>query len=330
MSSYATRLFTTKVLLLAAVLGWPLAASAEPVLVDVQKIWDQAPHNAFTDLVRHKDRWFCVFREGQGHVSPDGAIRVLVSADGKKWESAALLKSATADLRDPKLTLTPQGRLQLSAAGALHQPMGHTHQTYTWFSDDGVHWGDAQKIGEPDFWLWRITWHGDTAYGVGYGCGKEKSVRLYRSKDGVNFQTHVPTLFNEGYPNETALVFLPDQTCLCLLRRDEKPSTGLLGTSKPPYAEWSWQDLGVRIGGPNMIRLPDGRLLAVVRLYDGKVRTSLGSVDPKDGKFHELLALPSGGDTSYAGLAFHDGLLHVSYYSSHEGKTNIYLARIKP
>ena len=37
----------------------------------------------------------------------------------------------------------------------------------------------------------------------------------------------------------------------------------------------------------------------------------------------------SGGDTSYPGLVWHDGLLWMSYYSSHEGKTSIYLARIR-
>ena len=36
-----------------------------------------------------------------------------------------------------------------------------------------------------------------------------------------------------------------------------------------------------------------------------------------------------GGDTSYPGLLWHDGVLWVSYYSSHEGKTSIYLARVK-
>ncbi len=46
-------------------------------LVDVRRIWDRAPHNAFTDLLRFRGRWFCVFREGTAHVSPDGALRVL-------------------------------------------------------------------------------------------------------------------------------------------------------------------------------------------------------------------------------------------------------------
>jgi hypothetical protein len=47
------------------------------------------------------------------------------------------------------------------------------------------------------------------------------------------------------------------------------------------------------------------------------------------GRLTEFLKLPSGGDTSYAGLVWHEDLLWVSYYSSHEGKTAIYLAKVK-
>ena len=48
-----------------------------------------------------------------------------------------------------------------------------------------------------------------------------------------------------------------------------------------------------------------------------------------DGGYEPRLTLPSGGDTSYAGMVWHADLLWVSYYSSHEGKTSIYLARVK-
>jgi hypothetical protein len=41
------------------------------------------------------------------------------------------------------------------------------------------------------------------------------------------------------------------------------------------------------------------------------------------------LQLPSGGDTSYPGLVWHDDFLWVSYYSSHEGKAKIYLAKLR-
>jgi hypothetical protein len=200
-----------------------------------------------------------------------------------------------------------------------------------WFSRDGTDWGDGHEVGEPDFWLWRVTWHKNAAYGVGYGTAGRKDVRLYQSRDGVAFQTLVERLFEEGYPNESALAFLDDGTCLCLLRRDEASRTGQLGISRPPYTTWSWRDLGVQIGGPQMIRLPqpDGRLVAGVRLYEGRVRTALGWIDPKAGTFREILSLPSGGDTSYPGLVWQDGLLWVSYYSSHEGKTSIYLAKVR-
>lgn len=307
----------------------PVATAQDAQLVDVQKIWDQAPHNAFTDLVRHQGKWFCVFREGKAHVSPDGALRVITSADGKEWKSAALIESETADLRDAKITVTPQGKLMLSGAAALHDRSQHTHQSLAWFSDDGRQWSQPTKIGDPDYWLWRATWQDGKAYSVGYGTRKEtRGIRLYRSDDGRDYDVLVKDLFAEGYPNETCLVFHKD-TCYCLLRRDGKPNTALLGVAQPPYTKWEWKDLGRRIGGPNMIRLPDGRWVAAVRLYDGGARTSLCWLDPQAGKLAEFLKLPSGGDTSYAGLVWHDDLLWVSYYSSHQGKTSIYLARVR-
>ena len=69
--------------------------------------------------------------------------------------------------------------------------------------------------------------------------------------------------------------------------------------------------------------------MAAGRFYDGGARTSLAWLDAERGKLTEFLKLPSGGDTSYPGLVEHDSLLWVSYYSSHEGKTSIYLARVK-
>src|SRR6266540_1933395 len=96
--------------------GCPFTADAaqnDAQLVEARKIWDRAPHNAFTDLVRFKDRWFCVFREGQAHVSADGALRIITSKNGRDWTSTALIKRAEGDLRDAKI-----------AFGALDQRSG--------------------------------------------------------------------------------------------------------------------------------------------------------------------------------------------------------------
>lgn len=306
----------------------PSRAYEEARLLEVRMIWDKAPHNAFTDLIRFKGRWFCVFREGKAHVSPDGALRVITSKDGRVWTSTALIVYPKADLRDAKITITPDRRLMLSGAAALHQP-GAKHQSLVWFSKDGIGWSEPIKIGDPNFWLWRSTWHKRTAYGIGYGTADRRLIRLYASRDGSKFNTLVENLLDRNYPNETSILFREDDSALCLLRRDGQELSGLLGHSRPPYVDWSWQDLGVRIGGPHMIRLPDGRFIAALRLYDGRTRTSLMWLDPEAGKLTEFLKLPSGGDSSYAGLVWHDNQLWVSYYSSHEGKTQIYLARVK-
>jgi hypothetical protein len=280
-------------------------------------------------LIRFKGQWLCVFREGSSHVSPDGALRVIGSDDGKSWSSLALLTHPKADLRDAKITTTPDGELMLSGAGALHRPAEFKHRSLAWFSRNGKDWGDPVQIGDPNMWLWRTTWHSKTAYSIGYDTDGENFVRLYTSQDGRAFTPLVQKLFDQGHPNETSMVFLPDDSALCLLRRDGNPGTGELGVSHPPYTVWEWRDLGVRIGGPHLLRLPDGRVVAAIRLYDGGVRTSLAWLDARTGTLREFLKLPSGGDCSYAGLAWYEDLLWVSYYSSHETKTSIYLAKVR-
>ena len=46
------------------------ATAAEPKVVSVKKIWDLGKHNAFTDLIRFEDKWWCTLRESETHASP--------------------------------------------------------------------------------------------------------------------------------------------------------------------------------------------------------------------------------------------------------------------
>ena len=270
----------------------PVDQGVQPgaTLVDYARIWDEAPHNAFTNLIRYKNEWFCVFREGQGHVSADGALRVITSKDGEVWTSAARITSDTADLRDAQICVTPDNKLMLSGAAALHQPADARHQTMAYFSEDGRTWSEAVPIGEKDLWLWRVTWHGDTAYGIGYTTGDKwptRFTRLYQSADGKQFDVLVDKLRDKEYTNESQIVFTADDTAYCLLRRDEKAprnTEGLFGTARPPYTDWTWKDVGMKIGGPAMLQIPrrpPGGGGPAIR-HQGAHRPVLGG--PRDGQ----------------------------------------------
>ena len=268
----------------------------------------------------------------RGHVSPDGALRVITSADGVAWESAALLKSPSEDLRDAKLSITPDGQFMLGGAGARRQDKHESHQSYAWFSRDGRSWSEALPVADPDYWLWRVTWHKGVCYGIGYDCRNESNIRLYRSEDGRRFTDP------RGQPAPRRRIPTRPRSCSCPTTRPcacsaaTRPSRPT-ATARARPSRRTWSGPGrTRAGGsagrtcsacPTAGSWPRcGCTTAACGLRcAGSIRDS--------GRLDECLALPSGGDTSYAGLVFHDGLLWVSYYSSHEQKTSIYLAKVK-
>ncbi len=313
-----------------------------PELVSVSKIWSESPHNAFTDLARFDGRWFCTFRESAAHVGGDGKIRVLTSRDGERWESAALLSEAGIDLRDPKLSVTPDNRLMLAMGGSVYEGKKLVgRQPRVAFSKDGHAWTTPRRVLEEGDWLWRVTWHKGHAYGIAYrstsrnaatsSAAADWSVRLFESTDGITYRLVTP-LAVTGQPNEATVRFLKNGDCVALVRREGpgEDRAAWIGQSSPPYRDWQWRSAGMQIGGPNFIVLPGGKMIASGRQYGGKTtsnktfvgRMSLDAVKPE-------LLLPSGGDCSYPGLVWHDGLLWVSYYSSHEGKSAIYLAKVQ-
>ena len=302
-----------------------LTACAEPTIVEVNKIWDQAPHNAFTDLVRFKDTWYCTFRESDAHVGGNGKIRILTSTDRSAWESAALIEETGIDLRDPKLSVTPENALMMLAGGSVYEGEKLVgRQPRVAFSAEGRTWTPTERIMREGDWLWRVTWHDGRCYGVSYSA--DGNLYLASSADGRQYEI-VTVWCLQGRANETTLRFKDDGTMVALVRRDGDPGEGLIGHSNPPYTAWTWAITAHRIGGPEFIILPDGAMWAAGRYYPGGATTRLFRMTADN--IEPVLELPSGGDTSYPGMVWHDGLLWVSYYASHEGKTSIYLANIK-
>jgi hypothetical protein len=310
-------------------------------LVSVKKIWDHAPHCAFGDILRFQDRWFVVFREGLGHAprpgqEDDGKLRIIVSTDGAAWESAALIAEKGIDLRDPHLSTTADGRLMIVAGGSEY-PKGlyQGRQPRVMFSQDGHRWSEPRRILEQGHWLWRVTWHKGRAYGVSkYGSpskempGNPRRVNLVTSRDGVNWELIQELKVPGG--DETSVRFLSDGRMVALMRRSVEDGMAMIGVSSPPYTEWQWTKSGYFIGGPNFTVLPDRRMVGGGRLYPGgdrsKPQTALANMTTTS--YEPTLVLPSGGDSSYPGFAWHKGLLWTIYYSSHEGQTSIYLAKV--
>lgn len=307
--------------------GLRIVGGSEPRLVSVEQIWDQAPHSAFTDLIRYRGRWWCTFRESEAHMHFIGTIRLLVSDDGEEWSSAAEIVEEGIDLRDPKLSIMPDERLMLLVGGSVYE--GRNYQTRSprvFVSDNGFEWSAHARPLAEDHWLWRITWHD----GVGYAISKlgegENPRRgfLYKTYDGREWSwvTELRPPDGSWTVSETTLRVMPDGEMLALIRPD------WIGRSSPPYTEWSFAQLEQKIGGPNFILLPNGELWAAARCTDigGERVTGLARMDRT--AFELALVLPSGGDNSYPGLVWHEERLWVSYYSSHEGKSSIYIAKV--
>jgi len=310
---------------------------SQPVDIKTEKIWDQAPHNAFTDLIQFRDAIYCTFREGSGHVpGTNGKIRILKSYDAKKWISAGLLEKDGYDLRDPGFAITAQGNLMVLMGGSVYENKKLLSRTcqVSFYDSSAETFSSPQPIKtdqgmKSDFnWLWRVKWQNNKAYGVVYDWQDTGSqISLVSSENGIDYSL-VRTFDIGGRPNETALRFMSDGSLILLVRREDKNQNGLIGISKFPYQDWEWVDTGYKLGGPNFIITPAGKLIIGTRTYskDGSHTGLLGT--DESGKFRLLTEFPSGGDTSYPGMIIYKNKLIVSYYSSHEGKTSIYLAKI--
>lgn len=330
------------------------------VSIKVDKIWDNGMYNAFTSLVRYNGKYYIAFREETGHIWGDddkaeGKIRILESRNGRKWESVALFSVDGHDLRDPNLTITPDGRLMLSMFKALYVGRNRlSGVSMVAFSSNGRTFSEpATVVMDNEYktgfdWIWKIAWGKDengqdAAYGVCYSGiprsdnGLESGMNntcLVKTYDGINYSLVCKLPFApEEAANETAPLFLPDGRLALWVRREKLDGHGHWGVSSAPYTDWSFKDMGMRLGGPYLCNLDESTIIACSRSYNMKTsyRTVLMTCGA-EGDFHEVCFLPSGGeagDTAYAGMIKVGDELWVSYYSRKGAKKpSIYLARM--
>lgn len=309
--------------------------SLPPLLVSCQKVWDYGDHNAFTDLVFAFGKFHLAFRESDSHEKGlNGIIRILTSQDGSAWEMSASMEVEGLDLRDPKLSVMPDGKLMLLCGAVKWDKEGNKVfiDTLVSFCDERHEFSPFVQVLDRNQWLWQIVWHQGVGYGVSYQTAKEaeKEITLWETEDGLCYK-RINVFKHPGKPNETVTRILPNGTMVLLTRRNEPSSaSALLGAAIFPYQDFVFKPIGYFLGGPNFLIFSDNEMWISGRaMYLSPYHFTTKTVlirSASDG-FRRELILPSGGDTGYPGLLYHEGYLWISYYSSHEGKAAIYIAK---
>ncbi len=331
-------------LLLALIpVGSHSADSVEPPRVklsNVRRAFDNGEHNAFTDLIRWKDRYWLTFRScAEGHpVSSKGAVIVLSSPDANVWTEVHRVTVPGHDTRGPHfLAFDEKLFLYVGAIYVNDTPeedlssMNPKNFGCTSFTGDGETWSDPTPLtGTKEYFIWGAASHNGKAYLSGrrtkripHGTdpGKFESVgetALLESSNGLDWK--VASVYHQDRGDETSFLFEPNGDLVAVTRRGGPYKARLL-RSKAPYQEWVHKDFPFFIGGPLIKQWGDRYIVGGRRNSKEGKKTGLWWLHGDE--LRSLAILPSGGDNSYPGFAAVDdehGV--VCWYSSHEKDEN--------
>ena len=314
----------------------------------MERVYGDGRHNAFTDLVHWNGQYYVCFRHAESHMSLDGEIRVMRSADLHAWEPCGTVDTAGDD-RDPHLS--PAGDRLYVFFGTwdiVHQPGNKlpdrsSVRSYCAYTTDGATWSKVEGTYEPGWWLWRVSHH-DSAGQEGAGqdghffsaaytavrpVPTARETRLLQSPDGVNW-TLVSTVTRERMAGEADLYFEPDGSIWLISRTGDKAGGAMFSRSDPSRANWTAADLGVLVHSPVIAPWKDRLFVAGRGRAGEKSVTKIWEIlnahgSPEKAELREIITLPSEGDTAYPGLLADPASLEtdspaffVTWYSQHE------------
>ena len=313
-----------KILLIILIAACSLNAQNLVKPPEVRQVFANGKHNAFTAMRRFKGELYLAFRAGDGHNSATADVLVLRSKDGKEWQQTFKFDVAKDD-RDPQMVVTDQRLF-------LYVPAMNGKELTTWlmYTDDGQKWSDAVKIYEPQFILWKPCVHDGVFYSTAHkkdetSGGKGREVHFVKSADGINWEK-VSTIRAGNWESETTLFFDDKHHATAFLRQKYGTPQAQVLEADPPYAEWKSRDAGVSHFSGHSVHTFKGvtyllsRFLKSGKDYGAMIYTFA------DGKLTPYCEVPAGGDCAYLEAVEDGPNMLVSYYSTHEGSTNIYLA----
>jgi hypothetical protein len=318
---------------------------------NVRRVFHNGEHNAFTDLVRFRDRFYLTFRScPDGHpVHPTASVIVLASDDANEWQQVHQFRVKHRDTRDPHFLVFQDKLFVMTGtwySGETSIPRAeydlNKHLGYAAWSVDGAEWQSPVMLeGTYGHYIWRAASYGGRAYLCGRrktefdalprGEGRQVESLLLESDDGLIWRKRA--LFQPTQGDETAFLFQADGEIVGIGRRGSKNAQLL--RSQPPYTHWDRKDLGRYIGGPLLARWGNRLVVGGRKATQGRGSKTALYWLINDG-LQEFAELPSGGDNSYPGIIpFSATQALVSWYSSHEKNdqgqpiTAIYLADLE-
>lgn len=296
--------------------------------VNTRRIWGDGAHCAFTDLVFFDGRWLCCFRESDSHaLGILGIIRVIESQDGEDWHSVHVFSDSGFDLRDPHFSRPSDDRLMINFTGRT-QVDGRYEDVLSFasfLSADNA-WDAPVAMESDGYWIWQIRWHEGVAYTWARKIIEGLPYRFLRSKDGIHWEKLVQ--LDGG--NETSITFLADGRLLAFRRRADAE----IGISSFPYLDWQWHSQQQFVGGPNLLVLSSGEVIAGCRLHRPGVPQEersyfvINVVDVEKLTFQPVMEFAGGQDCGYPGLVENGGEIWVSHYAGSKTQSAIYLSRV--
>jgi len=246
-------------------------------------IFSDGRHNAFTSLVRWRDRFWLAFRNGSSHRGHDGRILVISSPDLGEWSAPTVAIETPNDDRDPRLVVF-RDRLFVAAHtvvrefgdeahldGTIHTTQLHTVMSAT---DDGTSWEKPWVATEPHHFIWWMEARGGQVYAteryawrvlVEGEQKREYQTNFLRSADARRWQ-RIGMISRERLASECAFVFLPSGRAVGFLRHDSDQRPEIV-VAEPPYERWeAVVSVPFMYSGP-CLGLVDGRIVVAGRAF---------------------------------------------------------------
>jgi len=303
-------------------------------LVSNELVYDSVPHAAFTDLILHNKVFYLTFRSANDHGdSGGGTIKILSSHNLKNWNYVSTVQLNNYDLRDPKLFLDKDNNIVVSCHALWYSSTGYLmgkKQLYYTLNEDKsrVNLGYNLNI---SFWPWRTTLINDKYYSIGYSK-RNNVLKLFESSNYFSYSTKCNLDSLSSIYNESTIRLHQDK--LYALTRGHDDAAFAVVNLASKACDIQWNNIPIKnFGGPNFL-VYKGKFIIGGRENVGKSsssvfdRTSLFLYDPITQKLERLIILPSGGDTGYPGMVLEKNKLYISYYTTNEGKSKIYLATL--